>query len=219
LSFYQPELWLVKLAPNRWNFSDLMQPGPEIHYIEWDKGRLHVIDKSMAGTAVANSWVPYDFTNMKLKLIFPRKERKWPFYVSFDLPRNGYKTNVVFTALGTGLFEDWQKNNYKFELVSTNLNPKDLGPLEGVLPKVSGLFDLKITGEGVLSKGIHAVANAKIKGLEVQGSPVGAIKSASATTSANLLLDQEKVTWNNLLVDLGKIQIAGRIVRMDAREK
>jgi hypothetical protein len=209
LSFFQPELWLVKLDPNKWNYSDLLQPGPEIHYIEWDKGRLHVIDKSPQDTQVAN-WVPYDFTNMKLKLIFPRKERKWPFYVSFDLPRKDYTTNIVFTALGTGLFQDWQNNNYKFELVSTNLNPKDLGPLEGVLPKVSGLFDLKVSGEGILSKGIHAVANAKIKGLELQSSPVGAIHSASATTSANLLLDQDKMTWNNLLVDLGKIQIRSR---------
>ena len=183
LSFKRPELWAVRLSNSEWNFSDLIQPALDIRLIQVEKGKLHLQDRS---TNSKTAFKPYYFEDIKLKLVWPREDRRWPFYLSFNLPRPDYTTHVKFTTLGYGLFERWRHNDYKFDLSADHLNPADLGPLRNLIPDVSGLFAINIEGEGALSKGVVAKASADIERLSLPAGNLGKVNAPEASTSARL---------------------------------
>jgi hypothetical protein len=94
VDFHHPEVFATQISPGRWNFSDLLVEGPEIHYVEVDDGVLHLrnqitpeqLSKSGAtGTFANTKWHSYDFQSVSLKLVFPKKNqrRAWPFYLAF----------------------------------------------------------------------------------------------------------------------------------------
>lgn len=204
LSFKKPEVWAVRLKGGNWNFTDLIKPGPEIRFIQVERGRLHLTDHGPAGR---NAFTPYDFANVDLKLVWPRKSRRWPFYLSFDLPRPGYTTSVKLTAFGNGHFERWQQNNYKFDLKVDRLNPDDLGPLRRLIPAVGGLFALDVSGGGALNQGILLTASARIQGLSVTAGRLGVVKAPQATSNARLRIDKQAIEWDDLTVRLADVEL------------
>jgi len=204
LSFKRPELWAIRLNKSTWNFSDLLKPGLDIRLIQVEKGKLHLQDRSADSKT---AFKPYYFENIKLKLVWPREDRRWPFYLSFNLPRPDYTTHVKLTTLGYGLFERWRHNDYKFDLSADNLNPDDLGPLRHLLPDISGLFAINIEGEGALSKGVVAKASADIERLSVQAGNLGKLRAPAASSSARLHLSEDKLTWDDLSVKLGDVEL------------
>src|SRR5262249_26342870 len=204
LSFKRPELWAIRLNKSTWNFSDLLKPGLDIRLIQVEKGKLHLQDRSADSKT---AFKPYYFENIKLKLVSPREDRRWPFYLSFSLPHPDYTTHVKFTTLGYGLFERWRHNDYKFDLSADNLNPDDLGPLRHLLPDINGLFAINIEGEGALSKGVVAKASADIERLSVQAGSLGKLSAPAASSSARLHLTEDKLTWDDLSVKLGDVEL------------
>ena len=204
LSFTKPEVWAVRLPAGNWNFTDLLKPGPEIRFVQVERGRLHLVDHGPGGR---NAFKPYDFDNLDLKLTWPRKNRRWPLYLSFDLPRPGYTTSVKLTAFGNGLFERWQQNKYKFDLTADRLNPDDLGPLRRLIPEVGGLFALDVSGEGALNKGILLTASARIQGLSVPAGRLGVVKAPQATSSARVRIDKQAIEWDDLSVKLSDVEL------------
>lgn len=207
LSFKKPELWAVRLGESSWNFSDLIQPGLDIRLIQVESGKLHVSDRSAADKS---AFKPYDFEDIKLKLVWPSQDRRWPFFLSFNLPRPEYTTHVKFTTLGYGLFERWRQNNYKFDLTADHVNPDDLGPLRHLIPDISGLFAIRLEGEGALAKGVVAKASADIEQLSVPAGSLGKLNAPAASSSANLRVDENRITWDDLSVKMGDVELRSR---------
>ncbi len=198
-----PNVWAIRLDKNRWNFSDLLQPGLEIRFVEVDDGTLHIRDRAEGLKALA----PDDLSDLRLKLVIPKEKRRWPFFLDFRMPKSGYSTSVRLTGFGNGLLKNWGRENYKFDLTATNLNPRDLGPFYSVFPDIDGLYKLKVAGEGRLENGIRAVAQADIRHMQIKTQQLGTLKAANATSSAKLLLDPAKLEWQDLSLSFGNVEI------------
>jgi hypothetical protein len=170
VDFHRPEVFATQLAPGKWNFTDLLVEGPEIRFVQVDKGRLHlrnrITQEQLAqphpNSVFANTnWSAYDFENVNVKLIFPRKDQKrsWPFYLAFQLPRElggqKYTTDFSLTILGQGQFEQWRQKKCNIEIRAENVNPSDWRPFMHLPDGLNGLMSFNFKGEGVLDKAVN----------------------------------------------------------------
>jgi len=203
ISLSQPHILLVRRAAGRWNFSDLLKPGPDIRFVEIDQGTVDLRD----GSRLASRFSPYELRQVRLKFVWPRSNRRWPFYLALKMPRQGYTTELKVTALGSGPIQEWAESLYRFDLSATDLNPADLAPVSPALPAVGGLFNLKVGGEGVLVTGIAARATAEIKDMSIAGTPLGTLKASKASGRVDLTLDKQKLAWKDLLLSFGDCQV------------
>lgn len=131
LYFREPELWAVRLAKQTWNFDDMLKSCPDIRYIEVERGRVHVIDQSHNRSHRQHNgeWEPLNLCDINLKLLWPRKNSKTPFSLSLRIPQKDYTTSAQVHGFAEGPFKQWQKNNYAFDLSTTNLHPRDFAPI------------------------------------------------------------------------------------------
>lgn len=75
LDFRAPTVWLVKTAPNHWNFEDLLIDGPEIRLINVQDGRVLVADE----TRDPERKSPFELNDLKLSLNWLVKRRNCLF--------------------------------------------------------------------------------------------------------------------------------------------
>ncbi|MBX3154023.1 hypothetical protein KF728_27960 [Candidatus Obscuribacterales bacterium] len=114
---------LVKTSSDKWNFDDLLKPGPEIRLLQLTSAKLGLFDESAdSKTHLA----PINLEKVELKLNFPHKNRKRPFFLSFSLPSKGYSTTFELEGLGVGELEKWQSNQYSFKADAKRVNPRDV---------------------------------------------------------------------------------------------
>lgn len=118
------DLHLVKTGKESWNFDDLVKPGPEIKLLQFTQSRIGIFDK--ADPDPARRLDPIKLEKVELKLNFPRKNKKRPFFLSFSLPSKDYATTFTVDGLGVGELEKWNGNQYSFEADAKNVNPRDL---------------------------------------------------------------------------------------------
>ena len=162
----------MRTATGKWNFSDLLEYGPDIRYIRCDGGSVHVID------AIAKkkpAWERLDLQHFKLSFLWPRKRKKTPFFLASEFATSDYTTALQVTGLRSGKNERWQDDNYSFELKAEKLNANDFRPLINAIgpspalhiaaagtntSSLDGIFDGTVDGAGVFSKAI----NTKITG-------------------------------------------------------
>ncbi|MDZ4832981.1 MAG: AsmA-like C-terminal region-containing protein [Candidatus Melainabacteria bacterium] len=120
----QADVRFVKTGTNTWNIDDLLQPGPEIRLLQLTGSRIGVFDQSTPD--MAKQIAPINLEKVELKLNFPKKNRKRPFFISFVLPAKGYSSSFTLDGLGVGELENWKDNQYTFKADAQNVNPRDL---------------------------------------------------------------------------------------------
>jgi len=113
----------VKTGANTWNFDDLLKPGPEIRLLQLTSAKMGLYDES---SQARQNLDPIKLEKVELKLNFPHKDRKRPFFLSFSLPSKGYSTTFTLDGLGVGELEKWQANQYTFKADAKRVNPRDL---------------------------------------------------------------------------------------------
>lgn len=114
---------LVKTSADKWNFDDLLKPGPEIRLLQLTGAKLGLYDESVD---TKTHLAPINLEKVELKLNFPHKNRKRPFFLSFQLPSKGYATTFELEGLGVGELEKWQSNQYSFKADAKRVNPRDV---------------------------------------------------------------------------------------------
>ncbi len=120
------EIDLVKTGMNQWNFDDLLKPGPEIRLLQINNGKIKITDTSPEKSSVHGRLEPMRFEKVELKLNFPHKNRKRPFFLSFSIPNSSYTTTAKLAGLGIGELEKWSQNQYTFQLDAHQVNPRDV---------------------------------------------------------------------------------------------
>ena len=114
---------LVKTSADKWNFDDLLKPGPEIRLLQLTGAKLGLYDESVDTKTHLD---PIILEKVELKLNFPHKNRKRPFFLSFQLPSKDYATTFELEGLGVGELEKWQSNQYSFKADAKRVNPRDV---------------------------------------------------------------------------------------------
>lgn len=217
----KPELWAVKEGKNKWNFDDLLTPGLIIEYVETKEGLVHVRD----GQGAKPAFEPFDVNDLDMKLVWPSKKKKRPFYLSFELPKakESKKPTATFELLGIGvgeLSEDWKHNDYQFDVTVKRFDPSDLDwlvhvfdvprdilPPQSQLPTVNGLVDMKVKGAGTLAKGIEGSLNSTIANPKVKAPFFREIDATEAVTSGKFVVSEKDVNWKELDLRIGDIEL------------
>jgi hypothetical protein len=222
VEFRHPEVYATQLAPGKWNFSDLLVEGPEIHYVEVDDGVLHlrnqisgqqVAGAPTAGTFANTKWQSYDFQEVGVKLIFPKKNqrRAWPFYLSFKLPRtaNGhtYKSAVSLTALCNGPFEKWQEHPCEIELSANQINLKDWNPFFQIPDTVDALFDFKYKGKGLITDALNGEFSGAAREITVRSDQQPIFSAPEAKWESLMTVSGKQIEWSRAHLDVAGVDI------------
>lgn len=208
VSFHSPEVWAVQETPDKWNFSDLVTEGPEIHLVQIENGTLHLTSKVKGST-----WQKYDLNDIDLKFGLPRKSKEtWPLYFDCKVPvtRHGRReeSGVRLSVTGNGPYAEWKKRPYTFSLELSNFNPLDFKPLYPKMPNIDGSFSGKLTGSGVLSKGIEATISSTVSQLKLPTAEEGGIAELPEISAAGpLVLRDGSVSWKDCKVKLNEWEI------------
>ncbi len=214
VAFGSPEVWATKVAPDRWNFSDLLTAGPEIRLVQIEDGTLHLSNRSPNA-----KWKKYELNNIDLKFGFPRKEKEtWPLYFDCKVPveRNGRTeiSSIKLSATGTGSFEEWKKRPYLFNLEVNNFNPRDFRPLNPDLPDADGNFSFKMKGAGIFEKGLNATISGSVSEL-VLPTPEdsGSTRLPVISVTSDIVAGENLVSWKNadVTLDEWKIKSTGKL--------
>ncbi|MBX9877130.1 MAG: hypothetical protein K2Y22_01610 [Candidatus Obscuribacterales bacterium] len=208
LKFKEPELWAIYLGKGRWNFTDLLEAVIDLHLAEIKKGRIHFRDFSQPLVLVDrqddNLFGPMDLENVELTFVLPRKGKRWPLNLSYELPREGYRTKVKLTGVGNGAMRDWETSHYRFEFNVEDLKPRDLGPIIRLKPMDDALVDLNIKLDGSLAKLVKLDTKFSIWGIKAGNGPK-AERLPATSGSGTLLVDTKKASWNNLAINVGDL--------------
>lgn len=190
-----PHVNAVKLTRTRWNFSDLPNV-PALKYISWMEisgGNVTIVDDANPKAL----WSGCEIRNITLTVKKPEHNSVWPFAIAADLPGEGYTTKVNLTGIGTGAVDEWMKNMHTFELDIANLNSEDIRMFTDAAPAMRGFVDLKLKGQGVPEKGFHANSEITTKALRLPVPHVGDWTIIDGTSSADVVIDQNRIEWRN----------------------
>ncbi|HEY9714918.1 MAG TPA: hypothetical protein V6C72_15730, partial [Chroococcales cyanobacterium] len=239
LSFRKPELWAERVQRNTWNFQDIFELGPDVRYLQFQKGKVHIADKMPHQPNPAPEWQPIDLNDVKLQFVWPHKHKKTPFQLSFKLTKPTYTTSFQMSGLGSGELENWQDNHYKFDIKAEKVNADDFRSFVMAISErinwgqpatdttgknvesqdLKGLFNFKVDAEGILSKGLDANISAEGEHLSF-GTPVlGMVKANEATTEAKVTLNKKKIQWTDMVTRISNIEIKSRGELVDWQEK
>jgi hypothetical protein len=209
VSFERPEVFATQIAPGQWNFSDLLVDGPEIKMLQVKDGRLHLRNAVLA--TVSGGWQQYDLQDIQLKLIFPKGNQRWPFYLGFKLPReeNGHKftTDIQISALGNGPFDQWQHNKQKIDMTAYKVRVDDLRPFFTIPAGVTGLFEVKVAGEGIPDKGLVGTATAVAHELKLNDGQHYVFDASKASAQAALFVQPDLFQWKDGVVTLAGVKL------------
>lgn len=225
IEFHGPQVFATQVAPGKWNFSDLLVEGPEIRFVQVEKGSLHlrneITEAQLAQphpeTIFANrNWAAYDFENVDVKLIFPRKRQKrpWPFYLAFQLPREiggkKYTTDFSLTILGQGQFDEWQRNKSDIEFRVENLNPADWRPFMRLPNGLKGLVSVKFKGQGAVEKAIAGDITYSAQDVSVVTDSQSLFTAQTVRGTAKASFGPEALTWDKAQIDIGGVKLDSR---------
>jgi uncharacterized protein involved in outer membrane biogenesis len=230
LNFVQPEIWAVRTSQAVWNFNDLLEFGPDIRYLQVQNGKMHLIDRI---PNKVEAWKVVDLNEVKLKFVWPHKSKKTPFYLAFKLPKKGYTTSFDLSGIGSGELQNWQDNKYTFKATVSRANPEDMMPFlravsdrplsttEGgrKFEQLQGLFDFKIEGGGILSKGITADVSAEAQKFSFDAPVIGTIKAPEATTTAKIRIDTKNLEWKDMVTKLANVELTSHGTVSDWSQK
>ncbi|MBX9688786.1 MAG: AsmA-like C-terminal region-containing protein [Candidatus Obscuribacterales bacterium] len=215
LEFEKPEVWVSQLAPNKWNFSDLLTEGPEIHMLQISKGKLHLANQA----ATLNDWQEYDVNDIKLEMTLPKNNRNWPLFFSCTLPYKNaegktMQSSVRLEATGKGPYKEWRLHKYKVDLQLQNFDAQQYRPLIKSLPAIQGICNLNLKGEGIFNQGFLASGSGSIANLKMEASQNKELEIAQASASTKLLIDPKSLQWQDLKLTLGQWQLnsSGRFI-------
>lgn len=216
LEFDKPEVWAVHQAPNKWNFSDLLTEGPEIHMVQVEHGQLHLRNQQVDE---AYPWNSYDARDIKLSLNLPKGKRNWPFFLSGkvmlkDAQGQPFETELRLSATGRGEYKDWRENKYKLDLQVQKFDIEQFAPLAKKLPKMQGMCDLRFNGEGVFKQGFVADAQTTMSNVKLPAIENSELEIDKLTCKSKLLIDPETVEWKDLKLAVGdwELDSAGKFV-------
>jgi AsmA-like C-terminal region/Protein of unknown function len=214
ITLSKPEFWAVRMKDKAWNFDDLLTLGPDIQFIQTDRGIVHVVD----GVDINHpKWQQLTFQNVNLKFLFPRTHADSPLYISANLVRPTYNTKVIFTCHGGGSTE-WKTNKYKFDTIISHLNLDDVAPFLSTVGNIKpppsdapedslhGLFNVQMSGEGIYDKGLTANVKVSSEKFSLDAAPFGVV-SAPAESYAQIVLDKQKLRWHDMVVKLANLQL------------
>lgn len=169
LDFDAPEVWAIRVAPDKWNFDDLLVAGPDIRFIQLSKGKLHLIDRA----GLKNVAEPMELADVSLKFVWPKKNRTRPFLFAFKIHKPNYVTTVNLNGLGVGALQDWKTNTYKLAFKAQRVNPADVRALGKYFQEL----------EAVTMPVINAAANQTTSAATTSASYIKASSKGSAASS------------------------------------
>jgi len=132
LDFDNPVLKLVKTAPDTWNFDDLLVPGPEIRLIQINSGTIQLIDRTKEAKAEPSPG-GMELTDLNLKFNWPRKKKKLPFFVSFNIPTESDPARLEVNGFTQGKLSDWAENQYSFKVRGEGIRPNLAERMQSIL--------------------------------------------------------------------------------------
>jgi hypothetical protein len=193
LIFNNPEVWIVKLKDNKWNYSDLpnVDTSRYISRVLCLNGQIHVIDKSGSKNKNLDG---LNVKNFKFALNRPFGWFSWPFSLSCDVSNTKYATRIETSGVGSGAFSDWKYSHHKWNIKVTGFDPAEL-TIFGVAPGlVQAPINLQMNGSGTLSKDLktsisfdNPEINATVKELRMDGNFADFIPGLKADDKTALL--------------------------------
>lgn len=208
LKFKEPELWAIYLGNGRWNFTDLLDAVIDLHLAEIKQGQIHFRDFSQPMVLVNRKEDkligPMDLENVELTFVLPKKGKRWPLHLSYELPRPGYRTKVNLTGVGNGAMHEWETSHYNFQFSVEDLKPRDLGPIVRIKPLDDALVDLNIKLDGSLAKLVTLDTKFSIWGIKAGTGPK-AERLPATTGQGKLYVDTSKAIWKNISVNVGDL--------------
>jgi hypothetical protein len=203
-----PQFWVYKIGPNYWNFSDLLVDGPEIRFIQIENGKLHV---DQYDSHYRKSIPISNFERISLKLVMPKRQTQWPFYLYFQIPnKNTHDPHawVRLNVMGYGYFKEWQTNKYKFTLETKNIRSSYLKPFIVNLPSRldNKLITMQASGEGTYKKGIKGIIKSQINALDYIATAKAPPSSHQVNANASFLIDANNMTWSDLKIRTANAQ-------------
>jgi hypothetical protein len=208
----KPVIYALRLDQDKWNFSDLLTEGPELHYLEIVDGiiKFHNEKPSSEKQTASNHknpfeetyWTDFQVNDVQLKLVFPRKDHHWPIYVSFKTSNKKEPVVVRFSVVGYGNQEQWTKHKMVIDMAWENLK---LEQLHGLIPaSYKGISNGGIHGEGVFEKGINLEVKGSAKQALINIPDLGPLPIEVLTLSGPMLLTKQDLTWKNLTISIDK---------------
>jgi hypothetical protein len=186
LIFKNPEVWIVKLKDNKWNYSDLpnIDTTKYISRVLCLNGQIHVIDKSGSKSKNLDG---LEVKNFKFVLNRPFGWFSWPFSMSCDIANTKYATRIETSGVGSGAFSDWKNSHHKWNIKVTGFDPAEL-TVFGVAPgMVQAPINLQLNGSGTLAKDLktslsfeNPEINTSVKELRMEGNFVDFIPGLKA---------------------------------------
>jgi hypothetical protein len=222
VQFHHPEVFATQTAAGKWNFSDLLVEGPEIHYVEVDNGVFHLRNRLNASTAASvdsqnlfsnSRWRSYDLQDVCIKLIFPSKNQhhSWPFYLTFKLPhehgQHSYLSTVSLTLMCNGSMDDWKQHPCKVDVLASKLAPEDWRPFLLVPDDLDGLISLKFHGEGTPGQSINGTLTGSAEEARWWNGTASFSSAPQISFSSNIECAQDQLRWDKLKLKVASIDI------------
>lgn len=219
LIFKKPEVCLIKLSRDQWNFSDLITTGPEIRFVQIEDGILHLINMEKpesksspnGNQSAPPTWQKYDLDQVNLKLTLPRY-RPWPGTLSFRtnvMAEDGklHQSQLKLDFTGAGGNSDWTRQEYSFKLEAKNVNPQKWRELVPQIPDIHGLIDLQAKGKGSWPAGVVADAQVAARNFWTSMPNDRKLELAAVEASSQINISPEKVQWQGLRVSMPNLHL------------
>ncbi len=234
LRFDTPEFYAVKLKASGWNFEDLLVETTEIHFVQVDNGKVHVID----ATKEATNKTPFTLSDVNLKFNWPTTGKKLPVYLALALPnsdKNRSADIVRIEGFTVGQEKDFLKTRVNLNISARDVHAVDLKRLLAIVlddkekkallsgqtltkngkpsqkpPEVDGLIGFKMDLNGDLARGFQSNLTTDIKNLVVQEVNMGKVKAGKVETDGSFKLNDKEISWQDFNFKVGGIALSTR---------
>ncbi len=237
LSFKKPELWAVRKKMHAWNFDDLMEIGPDIRFVQAEHGIVHIVDKASGQEPrwqpltlddVDLQFV-YPLKNKKspVHLSFKLKRPTYATTCSFtslgggpyDWKANKYLFDAEADQLSLDDFMPFVRAvaeiEQRFELKQTaaqtgsaEMQAKKLAADKAqAMASISGLFHVKLKGEGAWDTGLTAKLNVLAKDFSLVAPAFGVVTAPKAASDAEVYIDRQKLSWKDLVFKVANLEL------------
>jgi len=204
-SVEKPEIWLERIADNKWNFSDIPSPADINSLVELyvDNAVVHVLDQR-PNTAAQFPNTTWKKLNVHLSHHFGSVA--WPFDVSVSEFVDGKESKFKLEGTGSGPLDKFLTDKYRIKAQGTSVYPMTLHSMADGLPEVIGKLDFDCKGRGTLQGEFDGEARLKSDDIRITPPGLGPLRLVSLKTETSIKVTPQTLAWTNLTIQVGSSQ-------------
>ena len=200
-----PEIWIERVADNKWNFSDIPAPADINSIVDLNIGNalVHVTDERTTHPAPFRSTT---WKNLNVHLSHHFGSIAWPFDASVTEVMDGKESKYKIEGTGKGPLDKFLTDKYSIKAQGTSVYPMSLHAVADGLPDITGKIDFDCKGKGTLLGEFDGEARFKSDEIRISPPGLGPLHLLSLKTETAIKLSPQTLAWKNLVIQVGNSQ-------------